>query len=297
MTNVLKNNIIPTIVLPFVFQHILRVVTFFPFHWPSLGFIANKNFIGLPETSTFLVIGLIILFCLGYEIRKKKQKKKNISEKLKENQRILLATQSILRNEANERARLARDLHNGLGGMLSGTKLALNNMKGNVILTSENVHDFEHALKMLDNSIIELRRVAHGMMPEALVKLGLKEALSDFCYELDKVVQAKIVFLFYGENNRIVSDIEVNVYHIVVELVNNAIKQGGATEITIQMVQETGRLCLIVEDNGNGFDLEKINIMDIGLSLVQSRVDALGGQMEINTSPGKGCEITIELFI
>ncbi len=215
-----------------------------------------------------------------------------------EKEKILLATQSILQGEEIERKRLARDLHDGLGGLLSGAKIAFNNMKGNVILPHDNVNDFNQALIMLDTSISELRRVAHNMMPEALMKLGLKDALADFCAELDKCNPLHIIFQFYGQFKRLESNLEINAYRIIQELINNAIKHSGATELVVQMMQEPNRLCLMVMDNGIGFDFTKLDTSKgVGFSSVKSRVDAFNGDMGINSNPGKGTEFTIEFKV
>jgi signal transduction histidine kinase len=209
-----------------------------------------------------------------------------------------LATQSVLKGEESERKRLARDLHDGLGGLLSGVKTALNNMKGNVILTGENVDSFSQALGMLDNSITELRRVAHNMMPEALMKLGLKDTLTDFCNELDKVNPMNIAFQFYGQFSRVDTNLEINAFRIIQELVNNAIKHSEAKELVVQMIQEPNRLCFIVLDNGKGFNLKDLeHTKGIGLASIKSRVDSFNGQLEINSKPGKGTEITVEFLI
>jgi signal transduction histidine kinase len=229
-------------------------------------------------------------------------KKENEIQKHKinelENERLLLATQSVLKGEDSERKRLARDLHDGLGGLLSGVKIALNNMKGNVVLSSDSVNDFNQALGMLDSSITELRRVAHNMMPEALMKLGLKDTLTDFCYELGKVNPMQIDFQFYGQFERVESNLEINIYRIIQELVNNAIKHADAKELVVQMIQEPKRLCFIVLDNGKGFELKEIeHTKGMGLASIKSRVDSFKGKIEIISKPGKGTEITIEFLI
>jgi two-component system, NarL family, sensor kinase len=215
-----------------------------------------------------------------------------------ENEKMLSATQSVLQGEETERKRLARDLHDGLGGLLSGVKVALNNMKGNVILTGENVESFNQALGMLDNSITELRRVAHNMMPEALMKLGLKDTLTDFFSELGKVNPIQIDFQFYGQFERVESNLEINIYRIIQELVTNVIKHAEAKELVVQMIQEPKRLCFIVLDNGKGFELKDIQFTKgNGLASIKSRVDSFKGQMEIVSKSGKGTEITIEFSI
>jgi two-component system, NarL family, sensor kinase len=212
-----------------------------------------------------------------------------------ENEKILLATQSVLQGEEKERKRIANDLHDGLGGLLSGTKIAFTNMKNNVVLPDESVNVFNHALGMLESSITELRRVAHSMMPEALLNFGLKNALNDFCRGLDKSNPTHITFQFYGQFERVDSNLEINAYRIIQELVHNALKHASAKELVVQMLQEPDRLSFTVQDNGKGFDVKSLDTQKgLGLASVRSRMDFFKGRMEINSKSSVGTEITIE---
>jgi len=170
-------------------------------------------------------------------------------------------------------------------------------MKNNVVLNNESFKDFNHAVGLLETSIMELRRVAHNMMPEALLNLGLKDALNDFCTELDKIDPTHILFQSFGQFERIDSGLEINAYRIILELVNNALKHSGAKELVVQMIQEPGRLCFIVQDDGKGFDSEKVFTKGLGLTGVKSRVDLFNGRMETNSNSLKGTEITVEFAI
>jgi two-component system NarL family sensor kinase len=209
--------------------------------------------------------------------------------------RMLEATQSVLNGEEQERRRLARDLHDGLGGMLSGIKLKLTNMKGNFILDETGKADFDKALEMLDGSVRELRQVAHNMMPEALIKFGLKDALSDFCTALDNPIGINIKFKSYGEIHRVDQTIEIALYRVAQELINNAIKHSGASEILVDLVQDEERVSLTVEDNGRGFDINKITeFKGMGLNSLKSRMNALNGSFDIMSSEGKGTEVKVE---
>jgi len=256
---------------------------------------------------TIAALFLLTFFSGSLLIRSYKQKQKLIKQENEiqkhkirelENERILLATQSVLKGEETERKRLARDLHDGLGGLLSGVKITLNNMKGNVVVANDGVDDFNHALSLLDTSITELRRVAHNMMPEALMKLGLKDTLSDFCAEINKTITLHVIFQFYGQFERLDSNIEINSYRIIQELVNNAIKHSEAKELIVQMIQEPGRLCFMVRDDGKGFDIRNLDpSKGIGLSSVKSRVESFHGTMEIQSAPNNGTEIAIEFSV
>lgn len=207
----------------------------------------------------------------------------------------LMATKLVLQGEETERSRLARDLHDGLGGLLSGVKLSLSNMKGNVMLPTESIGQFDNALNLLNNSINELRRVAHNMMPEALVKFGLKDALQDFCARFGSNPDQAVVFKIFGTTNRFDQALETSLYRIAQELVNNAIKHSKATEILVQFVQDNTRVHLTVQDNGQGFDTSKIDhSKSSGLQNIRARVESFNGRLEIDSKPGVGTEIGVE---
>ena len=263
----------------------------------------NKNLIITILISAFVFASLISVIILIRQrslrviaLKEIEIKGQRISQLEKDRQ--LLATQSVLQGEETERTRIARDLHDGLGGLLSGVKLELNNMKGNVVLSEDSVHDFDRAIDMLDSSIKELRRVAHNMMPEALIKFGLKDTLSDFCQNLNDVNSMEIKFQFLGNFMRVDNKLEINAFRILQELINNAIKHSQATTLIIQMIQETNRLCFIVSDNGKGFDTELIKTTKgIGLSNIKSRVESTKGLLDVYSKPGEGSEFTIEFAI
>jgi len=217
-------------------------------------------------------------------------------QKLKELEKNhqLLATQMVLQGEETERSRLARDLHDGLGGLLSGIKLTLANMKGNVIVSSENMELYNKALGLLDSSIIELRRVAHNMMPEALVKFGLKDALDDFCNGLNNH-QINIKFQYFGTDTRYDSKIEISLYRIAQELINNAMKHAQASELIIQLIFDKKRLHLTVQDNGRGFNINVLKMSKgAGIANIKSRVESLNGRFELTSEPGKGTDVNVE---
>lgn len=255
-----------------------------------------------------LVVTILLLLGLGYFIYRVLKNKRVLAEKNLEihEQRLvqlekdhkILASQFIIKGEETERQRLARDLHDGLGGMLSGVKLSLSSMKGNAIVSEQSVKEFDHALDMLDASIKELRRVAHNMMPEALIRSGLKDALSDFCSSLNESCPMNISFQFVGTFQRTKSELEINCFRIVQELVNNALKHSQATELVVQMIQEPDRLCLIVQDNGVGFDPEIVKQQKgMGITSVKSRVELMNGTIDVASKPGQGAEYTIEFSL
>jgi two-component system NarL family sensor kinase len=218
-----------------------------------------------------------------------------ISELEKEKQ--LIATKSVLQGEEAERSRMARDLHDGLGGMLSSVKINLSTMKGNSIITDENAEAFSHAIKLLDHSITELRRVAHNMMPETLVHYGLKAAFEDFVSRIRTDKTPDIEFQFFGEEVRYSSELEITVYRIGQELVNNSLKHSRAASINLQLISEANRLCVQVIDNGKGFDTTKTTGGGKGIESIRDRVTAMNGKFEIESNPEEGTEATVEFLV
>ena len=249
------------------------------------------NYILTGSSAAFLII--ILLTYRNYKQKRKLQQQKIIDL---EKEKLLLATQSILKGQEDERSRMAKDLHDGLGGLLSGVKLQLGAMKGNLILSEEMGKTFNNALGKLDESISEMRRVAHNMMPEALMKLGLQQALQDYCDGLSESQSFKINGEFYGLEQRIEPSVEIVIYRIVQELLNNAVKHSGASTILVQVMRQQNNLTITVEDNGLGFNKETV-MQGAGLKNIQSRVDYLKGQLDIQTTPGSGTSVHIDCTI
>ena len=197
----------------------------------------------------------------------------------------------MLKGQEDERSRLAKDLHDGLGGLLSGVKFSLINMKHNLmVMTPDNMAVFERSLDMLDTSIKELRRVAHNMMPEMLTKFGLNEALKEYCNSINTAKLLNVKYQSLGMETRLPDAVEIIIYRIVQELLNNTLKHAGATESFVQIIREGNRLNVVVEDNGKGFETTLAKNNDgAGLANVRSRVDYLKGQLDaFMPEPGKG---------
>ena len=248
-----------------------------------------------------LIAGIVVLLVISMlSYRDYRQRKKLQEQRIKEleTEKQLLATQSLLKGQEEERLRIAKDLHDGLGGLLSGVKLQLGAMKGNLILTEENGSAFNRVLNNLEASISEMRRVAHNMMPETLLKFGLQQALQDYCnglsYQQDFTIQCE----FLGLEKRMDNSTEVVIYRIVQELINNAVKYSGAKTILVQLMRhDEERLNITVEDNGRGFDPKEVDSHSAGLRNIASRVKYLSGKMDIQSSPGEGTSIYIECEI
>ena len=253
--------------------------------------IKNRN----KHKALLVVAGLFVMLLLyiALYIRNSRQKRMITEQRLRqlEQEKQLVATQAILDGETRERARLARDLHDGLGGMLTGVRLNLLEMKRGAMLKFTDVERFDKALGLLDQSVYEIRRVAHHLMPDSLSRFGLKPAVNDFCNNLPSVN-----FTHYGEEKRLDSKLEVMIYRCIHELVSNALKHAGAKKITVQIVQETNRIAFTVQDDGCGFDTSS-TMQGMGLQNIKARVASYNGTLNIDSRANEGTEVNVELKI
>ncbi|MDR2064802.1 MAG: sensor histidine kinase [Prevotellaceae bacterium] len=238
-----------------------------------------------------IAAALFAFAILFYRHKLNVQKRKHAEQQVKqiEQEKQLVAAQALIDGEVAERSRLARDLHDGLGGMLSAVKLNLKDMKGYSILDNPDVDRFNKAIDMLDRSISELRRVAHHIMPESLMRYGLKVSLDDFCRAIPGVN-----FSFFGDDADLDNRLKTLIYRCTYELINNAVKYANAANINVQLMIEKGLISLSVHDDGTGFDPDKVT-KGSGLENVRVRVASYNGKMNIYSSPGKGTEVSIEI--
>lgn len=240
---------------------------------------------------TILVVGLLIL----RNYRQKQKLQQQQIEKL-EAEKLLAATEAVLKGEEQERSRLAKDLHDGLGGLLSGIKYSFQNMKENLILTPENAGVFERSLDMLDSSINEMRRVAHNLMPESVYRFGLDSAIRDYCADIHNTGILHIKYQSFGMDTPIPDlSVSVSVYRIVQELVNNILKHAEASYAFVQITRSDSALFVDVEDNGKGMDPDVISGKGgMGWRNINSRVEYLKGTLSLESSEGRGTSIHIE---
>ena len=245
---------------------------------------------------TWLVISgaiviLLMLFLLFVRHRINVQKRELSEQKIiqLEQEKQLITTKAVLDGESSERSRLARDLHDGLGGMLSVAKLNLKEVKNYGIMETSDIERFAKAIDMIDQSIAELRRIAHHIMPESLMHYGLKVSLEDFCNAIPCAH-----FHFFGEEIRLDSRLEILIYRCAFELINNALKHSNAKTINVQLMIEKNLISLTVHDDGKGFDAKNIK-HGIGLENIHNRIDLYNGKMKIISSPEEGTEISIEI--
>jgi len=255
--------------------------------------IKQKNTLNYIFFGAILLIGIIsILSYLNYKNRQKISLQR-IQEL--ETEKQLSATQALLQGQEDERSRMAKELHDGLGGLLSGVKLNLHNMNKKLIITEEDGNSFEKSITLLDESISELRRVAHNLMPESILKFGLDGAIREFLQSVDNE-NLKINYQSYHIENGINKQLDISTYRIIQELVNNAMKHADASEILVQVRKDEHFLVIDVEDNGKGFDPDSIKKESgMGLTGIRSRINYWKGDLQIESAESSGTSVHIEI--
>lgn len=202
---------------------------------------------------------------------------------------------SILQAQEEERNRISRDLHDGLGGLLAGVKLRLSSIVSRErARTGEQHPDIAHVIKDLDQSVDELRRIARNMMPESLLSIGLKPALADLCRYM-QAPGTEVQFQAFDLRTTYSQPVLIGVYRIVQELLNNAVKHANANQIIVQCSENDAHLFLAVEDDGCGFDPEDTAKRGMGLSNIKNRVALLQGKVEIDSKPGQPTAVNIQI--
>ncbi|MGZ3920426.1 MAG: tetratricopeptide repeat-containing sensor histidine kinase [Bacteroidia bacterium] len=288
-------------------EKIAELQTKFDFEKKNLLIANQKDEIIIKEEqnqlkNTIIISILIVSVLLGlsgllfYQRKRLKQKEILNQERIKQQE---LRSKAILQAEENERTRIARELHDGIGQQLSAAKLNLDALANNLKLNKpEDSLLFKNVLDLMDESVKEVRQVSHSMMPNTLLKTGLASALREFINRISGAGGLKINLGIIGLNERLDQMTEQILFRVLQEIVNNIIKHSGATEVTIQLIRAEEELTLMIEDNGVGFNAaEKLKDESggIGLKNIKSRIEFLNGHINFDSFPGKGTTISIEV--
>lgn len=250
----------------------------------------------IKEKNTFLIIGavgLLFLLSSGYFVynRRKLTARTVLQEEIIKQQEI--AARAVLDAEERERRRMAGDLHDGVGQLLSTALMNMNGLFQKLKLEGDNATKAEQSISLVTESYDEMRSISHQMMPNALIKAGLASAVREFLNKLDKD-KITVTLEVVGLNARLDQQIETVLYRIIQETVNNVIKHANATKLNIQLIKDEEGITVAIEDNGKGFDKENLSLKSgIGLNNIYSRVGFLKGTVDIDSMPGKGTLIHI----
>lgn len=227
-------------------------------------------------------LAVLILVAIILIIRQKQQKTKALAEKRK------AEFQAELEGEEKERQRLGSELHDGLGQSLSAVRIMMSNLKEG----KKDENDFDTAINQIDHTIQDLREISHKLMPATLLNHGLESALEELVQLANNTEKFNVTFDKHNVGIEIKGQLRFLIYRITQELLNNAMKYSNAQNISVQLMVEKANIQLIVEDDGDGFDLGN-NSSGIGLNNIKRRVSLFNGTTYIDSHKGKGSSIII----
>lgn len=251
----------------------------------------QKLYIGLGIAALVALLSIIGLLIYRQRLATQKQKLAEQQIKQLEQEKELIAVRSALEAEKTEREIIARDLHDGVGAILSVVKNNLDMLPSGSKTENKEGAYLHKALENLNKSMIELRRVAHHIMPDILIEKGLTIALEDFCQSIPAAE-----FHFTGIDRRLDQEKELVLYRCAYELVNNAMRHAKASRIDVHLNMDMEKVYLSVVDNGDGFDMQTVS-MGMGINNMRTRLSIFGGSIDIFSTPEKGTEVNIELSI
>ncbi|MGB3849631.1 MAG: ATP-binding protein [Tunicatimonas sp.] len=249
---------------------------------------------------TLLIAGsLALVLLVGYGAYRHQRDRAQTAEQqradevrqLKHEQQARI-TSALMEGQEKERKRLATDLHDGLGGRLSGISLKLSKLNQDRRNGSADPQ-IEEIMENLNGSLVELRGIARNLTPETLSRYGLKAALEDYCSSLDRP-DTRVILQCYGPDDDLQESTRLTIYRIIQELINNAVKHAQASEILVQYMRAEGTIHITVEDDGVGFEPSDQSA-GMGLTNIKNRVAYLNGTMELHTSSAEGTTVTIHL--
>ncbi|QIA07240.1 sensor histidine kinase [Draconibacterium halophilum] len=240
-----------------------------------------------------LLAGGIFFFFIAYQ-------KRLLNKQLELNRVVRNQQEEIIKNtiqaQENERKRIARDLHDEVGAMLSVVKLTVGRIEKKA--EAERTKELANETKAyLDDVILQVRRISRSLLPPSLEKLGLYFALEELANWVNKSDQLVIECWKSGEQFRFESKQELAVFRIVQELVNNAIKHAEAGRIAINIRFSQQNVALVVEDDGKGFFMEEKMQTGLGLRNLESRSEMAHAKFKMKSFPGKGTRAIIALQV
>jgi signal transduction histidine kinase len=240
------------------------------------------------------IIALTLFFLLYY--RQRAIKDKIIAEQKiiqLEEEKKLMAAESLVEGQEEERKRIAIDLHDGLGVLLSAAKMQFTSIHDT---NPANLPIIERASHLLEQASNDVRKISYNMMPGLLTKLGLYEAVEDLIENINDQGTIKAQCEISENVSRLPENKEIMLYRIIQEMVNNTIRHSGARNIRLQIMAVDDNLHIHYSDDGKGFDVEKtLGSKSIGLNSIRSRVNFLKGNLTIDSKPDEGVNYFIRV--
>ncbi len=278
-------------------QHWLFLIAFTPLVLLSIGMaLRNNGIIGhsiifdirLPISFAFEAV--VFSYALALRIRDMRNEREQLLQQVNIQQRDSFRT--VIEATEKERKRVAEDLHDGLGQLLSTAKLNLTAIE--LPQNPEEHSSIETSLSLLDEACQEVRHISHNMMPGTLIRLGLVSAVKEQARKINESGKILVTVTISGFEKRMDETREIAMYRVIQEILNNSIRYASATDIEIRLEQLADGYLFRIKDNGKGFDPKVLEqSKGIGWRNIRSRVDLLQGNIDLKTAPGKGTVLNI----
>jgi signal transduction histidine kinase len=276
--------------LSFAFMALMKIIQFFEYvnGTPSYTWQMIYEWVGV-GVSVMIIGGVVLMRELFYSLKRAE------IDRQRTEKRVLNA---IINTEENERKRFAKDLHDGLGPLLSTVKMSVSALSdrikdesGTIILNNTN--------HLVNEAIATIKDISNNLSPHILSNFGLSSAIAAFTAKINQTKAVQIDFKTNMQNIRLENEKEVVMYRAVCELINNSISHSGASRIEIELDKQEKFVTLHFFDNGRGFNTSSLRDEDkkgMGLSNIETRVKTVDGVFVIESNPGKGTSALIKII-
>lgn len=276
--------------LAFVFMAVRKIIQFFEFFRgePSVTWQMIDEWIGV-LISFLIIFGVILIREIFYSLKRADSDRQRIE---------IRVINAIINTEENERRRFAKDIHDGLGPILSTVKMSLSSLSQR-ITDDTGITILNNTNHLVNEAINTIKDISNNLSPHVLTNFGLASAISAFTTKLNQTRAIIIEFKSNMENIRLDSDKEVVLYRAVCELINNSIRHSGASRIEIELNKHEKIVTLQFYDNGRGFEISDLSREDskgMGISNIETRVRTVDGVFIIESTPGKGTSALIKVL-
>ncbi len=276
----------------FILMAIMRLVEFLPYVSTIKPQDYREIFVwGGVITSLAFAIGVFMIQKI-FKYMKKVEDSRRLTEKMFLN--------TIIQTEEKERKRFAKDLHDGLGPLLSSVKMSVSSL-AQMKQDDASREIVENTELVINEAIKSLKEISDNLSPHILNNFGLVRALNNFSNKINIAKTIRINLISDLKDERFESNVEVALYRVICELINNTIKHAQAKKIDIQITRENEFLSVVYKDDGKGFDmskvLEKPASSGMGFSNIYSRINSLKGEISIESEPRKGTVAIIKVLI
>lgn len=256
---------------------------------------AESSFMIAVGTAILLMMAVFIIIFVAYYQQKQARQQLALKELQAQHRRELMA--ATFRGQEEERKRLAEDMHDGIGTMLSITKMSLNQLEQKLGGEMQVGFEFQKTRSMIDETMTNVRRISRNLVPTTLERFGLLAALEEL---VDRANDGDLdVQLNYPESpTQFPPALELMLFRITQELINNAIRHARARHITIQLISFNNEARLSVIDDGIGFDFDAImenRQGGLGLRTIESRLNVMNGHVTFDVAPGRGSQVHVQV--